>query len=114
MSCNFCFVFVIASWTWDVVDVMLYPCIFCRYCSVNRSVCLVGRVSDSVCKLVGETIRNMFGCVCYLVVECDVELLSVVGMQLLCILPFDILCLSAIIMMFAQILIINTNGEGIL
>ena len=24
-----------------------------------------------VCKLFGETIRNMFGCVCYFVVECN-------------------------------------------
>ena len=35
------------------------------------SVCLVCYVSDSVCELFGETIRNMFGCVCYFVVECD-------------------------------------------
>ena len=28
-------------------------------------------VFDSVCELFGETIRNMFGCVCYFVVECD-------------------------------------------
>ena len=37
-------------------------------CSVNESVCFV---FDSVCELFGETIRNMFGCVCYFVVECD-------------------------------------------
>ena len=29
-------------------------------------------VFDSVHGLFGETIRNMFGCVCYFVVECDV------------------------------------------
>ena len=38
--------------------------------SVNRSVCLVCCVSDCVCELFGETIRNMFGCDCYFVVEC--------------------------------------------
>ena len=27
---------------------------------------------DSVRELFGKTIRNMFGCVCYFVVECDV------------------------------------------
>ena len=39
-------------------------------CSVNGSVCLVCYVFDSVCELFGETIRNMFGCSCYFVVEC--------------------------------------------
>ena len=28
-------------------------------------------VFDGVCELFGETIRNMFGCVCYFVVEGD-------------------------------------------
>ena len=28
-------------------------------------------VFDGVCELLGETIRNMFVCVCYFVVECD-------------------------------------------
>ena len=32
-------------------------------CSVNVSVCLVCYVFDSVCKLFGETIRNVFGVV---------------------------------------------------
>ena len=41
-------------------------------CSVNGSVCLVCCVFDSVRELFDETIRNMFGCVCYFVVECDV------------------------------------------
>ena len=40
-------------------------------CSVNVSVCFVCCVLDSVCELFGETIRNMFGYVCYFVVECD-------------------------------------------
>ena len=35
---------------------------------VNGSVCFV---FGSVCELFGETIRNMFGGVCYFVVECD-------------------------------------------
>ena len=39
-------------------------------CSVNGSVCFVCCMFDSVCELFGETIRNMFGCVCYFVVEC--------------------------------------------
>ena len=39
-------------------------------CSVNGSVCLVCCVFYSVCELFGETIRNMFGCGCYFVVEC--------------------------------------------
>ena len=34
-------------------------------CSVNEYVCCV---SDSVCELLGETIRNRFGCGCYFVV----------------------------------------------
>ena len=39
-------------------------------CPVNGSVCFVCCVFDSVCELISETIRNMFGCVCYFVVEC--------------------------------------------
>ena len=39
-------------------------------CSVNGSVCLVCYQFDSVCELFGETIRNIFGCGCYFVVEC--------------------------------------------
>ena len=49
-------------------------------CSVNGSVCFVCCVFDSVCELFGETICNMFGCVCYFVV---MDLLSVVGGALL-------------------------------
>ena len=40
-------------------------------CSVDGSVCFVCCVFDSVCELFGETICNMFGCVCYFVAECD-------------------------------------------
>ena len=50
-----------------MVNVMLYPFLCCP---VNGSVCLVCCVFDSVCELFGETIRNMFGCGCYFVVEC--------------------------------------------
>ena len=39
-------------------------------CSVNGSVWFVCCVFDNVCELFGETIRNVFGCSCYLVVEC--------------------------------------------
>ena len=39
-------------------------------CSVNVSVCFVCCVFRSVCELFGETIRNMFVCICYFVVEC--------------------------------------------
>ena len=28
-------------------------------------------MTDSVCELFGEIIRNIFGCICYFVVECD-------------------------------------------
>ena len=38
---------------------------------VNGSICFVCCVFDSVCELFVETIRNMFGCVSYFVVECD-------------------------------------------
>ena len=62
-----------------MVNVMLYPCMFCAalsmdlyvLCSpVNGSICFMCCVFDSVCELFGETIRNMFGCV-YFVFECD-------------------------------------------
>ena len=36
---------------------------------VNGSVCFVCCVFDGVCELFGETIRNMFRCVCYFVIE---------------------------------------------
>ena len=48
------------------MTVMLYPCILC----VALLVCLVCCVFDGVCELFGETIRNVFGCGCYFVVEC--------------------------------------------
>ena len=39
-------------------------------CSVNVFVCFMCCVFDSICELFGETIRNVFGCSCYSVVEC--------------------------------------------
>ena len=53
MSCGEC----------DVIS-LFFVC-----CSVNRYVCLVCCVFDSVCELLGETIRNMVGCGCYFVME---------------------------------------------
>ena len=47
-----------------MVSVMLYPCMFCVALSMDL---LVLRV----CELFGETIRIMFGCVCYFVVQGD-------------------------------------------
>ena len=55
----------IASWTRGVVSVMLYPCILC--CSVNGSVCLACLTVFVNC--FDETIRKMFGCGYYFVVE---------------------------------------------
>ena len=47
-------------------------------CSVNVSVCFVCCVLDSVCELFGETIRNVFGCSCYFVLNV-MDLFSVCG-----------------------------------
>ena len=55
MSCYFCFV--------------VLPLGHKKWCSVNGSVCFIlCCVFDSVCELF---VRNMFGCDCYFVVECD-------------------------------------------
>ena len=43
---------------------------WCPLYVVCCSVCFVCCVFDSVCELLGETIRNVFGCSCYFVVEC--------------------------------------------
>ena len=51
-----------------MVSVMVYPCILCVALLMNRYV--LCPVFNSVCELFGETIRNMFGCGCYFVVEC--------------------------------------------
>ena len=47
---------------------MLYPCVLCV--ALLMCLCFVGCVFDSVCELFGETIRNVFGCCFYFVVEC--------------------------------------------
>ena len=52
-----------------MLSVMLYPCMFCVVLLMDLFVLCVG-VFDSVCELFGETIRNLFGCVCYFDVEC--------------------------------------------
>ena len=49
-----------------MVSVMLYPCMFCVALSIDLFVLCVA------CLIVfGETIRNMFGCVSYFIVEGD-------------------------------------------
>ena len=53
-----------------MVSVMLYPCMFCVSLSMDLFVLCVACLIDRVCELLGETIRNMFGCGCYFVVEC--------------------------------------------
>ena len=46
-------------------------CILVSLYVLRCAVCFVCCVFDSVCALIGETICNKFGCVCYFVVECD-------------------------------------------
>ena len=53
-----------------MVNILLYPCIFCVALLMDLFVLCVACLSDSVCELFGETIRNIFGCGCYFVVEC--------------------------------------------
>ena len=67
----------IASWlrSGECNVVSLY--VLC--CPVNVSVCFVCCVFNGVCELFDEIIRNMFGCVCYFVVEDDVEGVVVCG-----------------------------------
>ena len=48
------------------MSVMLYPCILC----VALLMVLFVLCVDSVCKLFGETLRNVFQCGCYFVVQC--------------------------------------------
>ena len=113
---------------------VMYVCIPCMFCvALSMDLFCVLRV----CEWFGETVRNMFWCVCYLVVERDGVWLEVLFwidhvwsskesvccacgsserlnapsicsgkcLQLLCILPFGMLCLSAISMMFVKILL---------
>ena len=46
-----------------MVSAMLYPCILLL-------ALLMDLLVSCVCKLLGETIRNVFGCGCYFVAEC--------------------------------------------
>ena len=48
-----------------MVSVMLYPCILCVAVLVLGVACLTVFVN-----CLGATISNMFGCGCYIVVEC--------------------------------------------
>ena len=67
MSCYFYFIYCLLDLSCGecyVISFYFVPC------SVGVSVCLVCCVFDSVCELLGETIRNMFWCGCYFVVEC--------------------------------------------
>ena len=50
--------------------VMLYPCMLCVALLMCRFVLCVACLTVFVNCLVGETIRNEFGCSCYFVVEC--------------------------------------------
>ena len=50
---------------------MFYPCMLCVALLMCLFVlCVACLTVDSVCELFGETIRNVFGCSCYFVVEC--------------------------------------------
>ena len=49
-----------------MVSVILYPCIF--YVALLMDLFFLS-VADSICELFGDTIRNIFGCGCYFVVE---------------------------------------------
>ena len=48
---------------------MMYPCMFCVALSMDLFVLCVGCLTVFVNSLVSETIRNMFWCGCYFVVE---------------------------------------------
>ena len=52
-----------------MVSLMLYPCMFSVALLMDLFVFLCC-MFDSVCELFGETIRNMFWCIGYFVVEC--------------------------------------------
>ena len=66
MSCCFCFVVLPLGPEKGECNVISLD-VLC--CPVNGLVCCVCCVFNGVCELFGETIRNMFGCVCYFVGE---------------------------------------------
>ena len=66
--------FLLCSMFYSLLDLRSSECnvvsLYVVCCSVNMSACFVCGVLDSVYELFGETIRNVFGCSCYFVVEC--------------------------------------------
>ena len=54
----------------SVYECQRVECAFTSPVMTECGVCFVCCVLDSVCELFGETIRNVFGCSCYFVVEC--------------------------------------------
>ena len=60
------------------MSVMLYPCMLC----VALLMCLFVLCVDSVCELFGETIRNVCGCSCILLLNV-MDVFSVCGGALL-------------------------------
>ena len=67
MNCYFTLFYSLLDLRSGECDVII---LYVVCCSVNGSFYLVRCVFDSVCELFGETIRNVFGCSCYFVVEC--------------------------------------------
>ena len=68
------------------MSVMLYHCMLCVALFMCLFVLCVAclTVFDSVCELFGESIRNVFGCSCYLVLLMNVmDVFSVCGGALL-------------------------------
>ena len=55
---------------YSLLDMKSSECDVVSLYVVCCSVCFVCFVFDSVCELFDETIRNVFGCSCYFVVEC--------------------------------------------
>ena len=69
------------------MSVMLYPCIFCVTLSMDLFVFVL-----RVFEWFGDTIRNMFGCVCYFLVQCD-------GVVMFCLW----FCMSEVISLFRSL-----------
>ena len=96
MSCYFTLFYCLLDLSCSECDVIsLYFMCF----SVNGSVCLVCCVFDSVCGSQVFALLMLFICVILHTMWLSKSL------QLLCILPFGMLCLSAISMMFVKIML---------
>ena len=69
--CYRCLMFNLSGPCESVIFTLFYSLLDLRSseCDV-ASLYVVCCVFDSVCELFGETIRNVFGCSCYSVVEC--------------------------------------------